>query len=141
LNSMNYYDSVVKMVSKDVLDASYRLFMVPGMAHCRGGEGPASFDAIAALERWVESRVPPDSITASRIVDGKVDRTRPLCRIRRLRDTGAPDPPTTQLIFIAPNSSVVPRDRKRLRIARIKWVPAGQDRDDASIDFVLREVC
>jgi feruloyl esterase len=71
-----------------------RLFMVPGMAHCRGGEGPASFDAIAALERWVESPVPPDSITASRIVDGKADRARPLCpypQVARYRGTGSTD--------------------------------------------------
>ena len=31
-----------------------RLFMVPGMGHCGGGEGPNRFDAVASLEQWVE---------------------------------------------------------------------------------------
>jgi feruloyl esterase len=94
LNSVNYYDSVTKLVPKDTLAASYRLFMVPGMAHCGGGEGPTSFDPITALERWVEDRVAPDSVAASRIVDGKADRTRPLCPyplVARYKGTGSTD--------------------------------------------------
>jgi feruloyl esterase len=59
--------------------ASYRLFMAPGMGHCGGGEGPSEFDALSALEHWVEQGKAPDSIEAAHIVDGRVDRTRPLC--------------------------------------------------------------
>jgi feruloyl esterase len=94
LNSVNYFNSVEKAMSGAALGPSYRLFMVPGMAHCRGGDGPTNFDAIAALERWVEARVAPDSLIASRIVDGKVDRTRPLCPyplVARYRGTGSTD--------------------------------------------------
>ena len=61
------------------VDPSYRLFMVPGMAHCSGGDGTSSFDMVAALEQWVERGTAPASIAAARIRDGKVDRTRPLC--------------------------------------------------------------
>ena len=32
-----------------------RLFMVPGMGHCGGGEGPNTFDMMAPLEQWVEN--------------------------------------------------------------------------------------
>jgi hypothetical protein len=56
-----------------------RLFMVPGMGHCRGGDGPNTFDAVTALEDWVEKGRAPDKIIASHSSDGKVDRTRPLC--------------------------------------------------------------
>jgi feruloyl esterase len=49
------------------------------MFHCGGGDGPNTFDSIGALERWVEARQAPDRIIASRKVDGRVDRTRPLC--------------------------------------------------------------
>jgi len=56
-----------------------RLFMAPGMGHCRGGEGPNSFDTVGALERWVEQGKAPDQLIASHSTDGKVDRTRPLC--------------------------------------------------------------
>ena len=56
-----------------------RLFMVPGMAHCGGGEGPNRFDMVTAMEAWVEKGIVPDAIVASHAVNGKVDRTRPLC--------------------------------------------------------------
>lgn len=56
-----------------------RLFMVPGMNHCGGGPGATSFDMLAVLERWVEHGIAPEQIPASRIVDGKIIRTRPLC--------------------------------------------------------------
>lgn len=59
--------------------SSMRLFMAPGMAHCRGGEGPNVFDKMGTIERWVEKGEAPDSIIASHSTDGKIDRTRPLC--------------------------------------------------------------
>ena len=61
------------------MNDSYRLFMVPGMAHCRGGDGTDRFDVISAMEQWVEKRKAPESIIASRYADDKPDRTRLLC--------------------------------------------------------------
>ena len=61
------------------MQSSYRLFMVPGMAHCRGGDGTSSFDMLSALQQWVENGKAPDRIDASRIRNGITDRTRPLC--------------------------------------------------------------
>jgi feruloyl esterase len=49
------------------------------MGHCRGGYGPDTFDAMTALEQWVEQGRAPDQIVASHATNGKVDRTRPLC--------------------------------------------------------------
>jgi feruloyl esterase len=78
--SINYYNSVVKALGgPSKTAASVRLFMVPGMGHCGGGEGPNTFDAIEALERWVEEGQPPERIVASHSTNGVVDRTRPLC--------------------------------------------------------------
>jgi len=80
LNSVNYYNSVADMLGGAAkVSGSYRLFMVPGMAHCRGGDGTDRFDAIRALEQWVEQGKAPDSITAARYAGDKVERTRPLC--------------------------------------------------------------
>jgi len=54
-----------------------RLFLVPGMTHCSGGPATDEFDALAALEHWVEDGVAPESIPATgRAFPG---RTRPLC--------------------------------------------------------------
>ena len=58
---------------------SLALFMVPGMGHCQGGKGTDQFDKVAALDRWVESGIKPQSIDASHMTGGVVDRTRPLC--------------------------------------------------------------
>ena len=56
-----------------------RLYMLPGMAHCSGGEGPDTFDKIGVLEQWVEQGIPPARIVASHQTAGTIDRTRPLC--------------------------------------------------------------
>jgi feruloyl esterase len=80
LNATLYYDSVVKaMGGPGRVAGSYRLFMVPGMAHCGGGTGTSTFDMVTALEQWVEGKKAPDSIPASRVEGGKIVRTRPLC--------------------------------------------------------------
>lgn len=55
-----------------------RLFMIPGMSHCAGGDGPFVFDAIASIDRWVESGKAPDRIVVSN-PPGAPSRTRPLC--------------------------------------------------------------
>jgi tannase/feruloyl esterase len=79
-SSIDYYNSVVTAVGRaNDVPNSYRLFMVPGMGHCFGGDGATVFDPIGAMERWVEEGRAPDRMIASRWTDGKVDRTRPLC--------------------------------------------------------------
>ncbi len=75
-----YYEGVAKaMGGYDKTRDFYRLFMAPGMGHCSGGPGPNQFDAITALEQWVEKGVAPDKLMATHSTAGKVDRTRPLC--------------------------------------------------------------
>jgi feruloyl esterase len=58
---------------------SLALFMVPGMGHCQGGPGTDVFDKVAVLDRWVETGKKPQSIEATHLTAGVVDRTRPLC--------------------------------------------------------------
>src|ERR1700730_1721126 len=80
LNSINYYNSVLDTLGGSAkVNDSYRLFMVPGMDHCGGGEGPNSFDSINTIAQWVEKGTAPDRMIASRVQDGKAKRTRPLC--------------------------------------------------------------
>jgi feruloyl esterase len=94
-SSVAYYESVLaENGGEAAVSGSYRLFMVPGMAHCGGGEGPNVFDMVTALEHWVEQGTAPDRIIASRVVDGRVTRTRPLCpypQTARYSGTGSPD--------------------------------------------------
>ena len=79
-SSIEFFKSAVRL-SDDPAHASnwVRLFMVPGMGHCSGGEGPDTFDEISALEEWVEQGKAPAQIVAAHETAGKVDRTLPLC--------------------------------------------------------------
>lgn len=106
--SVDYFQSV----QKDMGDTKsfYRLFMVPGMSHCGGGEGPnvfgnagavpdanASNDVVMALDRWVVKGKAPAKITATRFVDNNpskgVQYTRPLCPYpQQSRYNGSGDP-------------------------------------------------
>jgi feruloyl esterase len=74
-NTVLYYESVLKKMGKDQ-DNFTRLFLVPGMAHCRGGDGPNTFDAIGTLEAWREKSVAPAQITA---FNPQTSVTRPVC--------------------------------------------------------------
>jgi feruloyl esterase len=79
-SSVNYYTRVVEKLGQKTVDEAVRLFFAPGMAHCGGGEGPNTFDALSALERWREHGQAPASIVAAHAMPGRqVDRTRPLC--------------------------------------------------------------
>src|SRR5262249_25256219 len=95
LNSVNYYSKVVDTLGGTAKTAdSIRLFMVPGMGHCRGGEGPDTFDAIGSLAQWVDKGKAPEQIVASRVRNGATDRTRPLCpypQVAQYRKTGSTD--------------------------------------------------
>jgi feruloyl esterase len=74
-----YYRNVVSSLGPESAQDSVRLYMVPGMGHCGGGDGTSAFDMIGVMEEWVEQGKTPDRIPASRVRNGQVDRTRPLC--------------------------------------------------------------
>jgi feruloyl esterase len=79
-NSINYYQSVIDtMGGREKTEEFARLFMVPGMGHCSGGEGPNNFDTVEVIEQWVERGKAPNHMIASRRSNGATDRTRPLC--------------------------------------------------------------
>jgi feruloyl esterase len=95
LNSTQYYTRVIDALGgADQVRGAYRLFMAPGMGHCGGGEGPNTFDMLGALERWVEEGAAPDAVMASRVTNGAVIRTRPLCpypQVAVYKGTGSTD--------------------------------------------------
>ena len=73
LDLIRYYHQIEQGNGSDFA----RLFLVPGMTHCSGGPGLDDFDALGAVERWVENGQPPDSMLArGQAFPG---RTRPLC--------------------------------------------------------------
>ena len=92
-DAIGYYENVERVMggSDSTIDF-FRLFLVPGMGHCSGGDGPNTFDTIGALEQWVEHGKAPERIIASKISNGVTNRTRPLCpypRIARWKGSGS----------------------------------------------------
>jgi hypothetical protein len=75
---VNYYEQAAARNGPDTT-GFFRLFMAPGMAHCGGGVGPDRRDSLTAMIDWVEKGQAPDFIVASRMVENRVVRTRPLC--------------------------------------------------------------
>ncbi len=65
-STVEFYESAVKLSAAPTRASNWiRLFMVPGMGHCSGGEGPDTFDMLSALEQWVEQGKPPRRIIAA----------------------------------------------------------------------------
>jgi pimeloyl-ACP methyl ester carboxylesterase len=103
--TIDYYDAVrATFHSTRQVQRFARLFVAPGVAHCGGGPGPNQFDMFGALVRWVEEGDAPDSITASRIEDGTVVRTQPLCPYPSVaRYDGQGDPNSADSFACKPN--------------------------------------
>jgi hypothetical protein len=59
LNSIAYYDAVVEQMGRQRTQGFVRLFLVPGLYHCGGGEGATEFDVVGALMDWVERQQAP----------------------------------------------------------------------------------
>ncbi len=76
------------------VDDFYRLFLLPGVAHCQGGPGPQATDPLGALVTWVEKGHAPATLaTAVLDADGTVTATRNACRYPQMaRYTGHGDP-------------------------------------------------
>jgi feruloyl esterase len=121
MNSVNYYNAVRDVLrgearrdrdggSLEEIQEFYRLFMVPGMAHCGGGDGPNAFgngvngpvvdadhDLLKSLEQWVEHGVAPQKIIATKFIGDNpasgIAFQRPLCpfpQIARYKGVGDP---------------------------------------------------
>jgi feruloyl esterase len=74
-NTVLYYDSVREEMGADQGDWM-RLFLAPGMGHCRGGPGIDTFDTLAALEQWRERDIAPAELAGSNRETGM---KRPIC--------------------------------------------------------------
>jgi feruloyl esterase len=92
-NSIAYYEKVQKTIGEKETAEFVQLYMVPGMEHCAGGPGPASFGQLGipttggpkygvfdALVDWVEKDVRAEKVIATKYsLENKAVMTRPLC--------------------------------------------------------------
>ena len=91
LGTVDYRERVERLMGGNAkVNDFYRLFLLPGVAHCGGGAGPQATDPLGALVTWVEQgRAPATLATAN--ADGTV--TRNACPYPKIaRYTGHGDP-------------------------------------------------
>ena len=79
VGTIAYYQAVENYMGGATATTAFaRLFMLPGVSHCGGGDGPDSFNGLGALVNWVEKGQAPSSIITSKVTNGKVTATRPV---------------------------------------------------------------
>jgi hypothetical protein len=106
LNTIDYYEGVVKKMGGRATQDFVQLYLLPGVQHCGGGAGPSSFGAGAelpagdsahsafpALEQWVEKGTAPTFLIAKPAPEDQnsVKMTRPICpypQIAKYKGTG-----------------------------------------------------
>ena len=76
--TIDYYRRVKGATTQD-MGSFFKLYLIPGMFHCRGGLNVDRFDALSTVIDWVEAGIEPHSLLGERVVNGKTVRTRPLC--------------------------------------------------------------
>jgi feruloyl esterase len=65
LNIVDYYETAERtMGGRGPTQEFMRLYMIPGMNHCIGGEGAHTVDYLTYLESWVEQGRAPDMMIA-----------------------------------------------------------------------------
>jgi len=62
LATINYYEKAMAF-DKTVID-DLRLFMMPGVAHCLGGDGPSIVNFLDMVDHWLETDQAPDQTPA-----------------------------------------------------------------------------
>jgi hypothetical protein len=62
----DYYETVERsMGGQSATQIFFRLFVLPGVEHCGGGDGADTVDYLSALEEWVEHGKAPDRLNAA----------------------------------------------------------------------------
>ena len=93
--AIDYYETTARtMGGRTETERFFRMFMIPGALHCRGGEGAENIDFLSYIEAWVERGEAPDVMIGShRDASGRTVFTRPVYPYPlRARYRGAGDP-------------------------------------------------
>nr|WP_166174770.1 tannase/feruloyl esterase family alpha/beta hydrolase [Altererythrobacter segetis] len=86
---VDWYNKMLAATGQPGADA-VRLFTVPGMLHCGGGEATDQFEMLDAIVDWVEKGTAPDRIVAtSKTMPGL---SRPLCPYPKVARYSGGDP-------------------------------------------------
>ena len=65
LNTLAYHQALRATLGEARTRGFERLYLLPGVNHCGGGEGPSSIDLLTPMLAWVEQAQAPGAITAT----------------------------------------------------------------------------
>jgi hypothetical protein len=65
---LSYYEGVQKELGAKMTDSFMSFFILPGVGHCGGGEGPNQVDFLSPLMAWVEMHKAPTLVVAGKAV-------------------------------------------------------------------------
>ncbi len=101
--SIDYFEEAEKRDPS--LRDYFRFYLMPGVFHCAGGPGPDRVDWLGALEGWVERGEAPSDLVATKVDNGRVAKTRPLCVYPERAEYGGGDPNQASSYSCSPSST------------------------------------
>jgi pimeloyl-ACP methyl ester carboxylesterase len=60
--TIQYYEAMQNQMGANTIDEFARMYLVPGVGHCGGGEGDANIDLVSKITGWVEQGSAPGSV-------------------------------------------------------------------------------
>jgi Tannase and feruloyl esterase len=112
-STLDYYASMKQEMGAKTVDRFARLYMLPGVAHCGGGDGPDAVDLLTPLMAWTETHSAPGKVIASQVVDGAVVKTRPVFpypQVARYDGSGSTDDAANFVPYTPPTEPAVGYD-------------------------------
>jgi hypothetical protein len=66
--AIDYYETAQRVIgNRAETQQFFRLFLIPGMGHCGGGDGADVIDYLTYLEAWVEQGRAPDALVGAHV--------------------------------------------------------------------------
>ncbi len=82
-------------------DEFMRYYIAPGVGHCKGGPGAGQSDLLSVLDAWVTKSTAPGTLSATRLANGAIQVSRPLCRFPQYpRYTGPANDPAAAALAV-----------------------------------------
>ena len=70
INTIAYHEAVQRQMGTEKTETFARLYVLPGVNHCSGGEGPSLIDLVTPMMAWVERGEAPDAIITRQDTSG-----------------------------------------------------------------------
>lgn len=71
LNTIAYHEAVRRQMGEARAEDFERLYLLPGVYHCSGGEGPSLIDLLTPMMAWVEDGQAPDAVLTTQAPPGR----------------------------------------------------------------------